>query len=320
MSLARTKRRGKLGAVRLWSTIIGGLLLVAPCLLGQVTVEVSFDEEQYLARESLVAAVKIVNFSGQTLKLGAEQDWLRFSVESDNYYVAKRGDPPVVEPFDLPSAAKATRRVDLAPYFDMGRPGHCRVTATVRIAQLGQEITSAPAKVNIISGTKLWELEFGLPVPAGNSEAAPETRKYALLQTMSQKRMRLYVQVSDRNDATVYRIFPLGRLLSFSRPETQVDREAQLHVLFQTGAREFTYCVVNPDGELLKRQTHSYTDAQTDARPKLRADKEGKIGVAGGTRVVSSTDWPKPSDTEVPPPAPTSPPPSADKPGAGKEK
>jgi len=319
MSLATANRRGKLGAVRLWSTIVGGLFLVAPRLLGQITAEVHFDEEQYLAHESMIAAVKIVNFSGQTLKLGAEQDWLRFAVESDNYYVAKRGDPPVVEPFDLPSAAKGTRRVDLAPYFDLGRPGHYRVTATVRIAQLGQEITSLPAKVNIISGTKLWELEFGLPLPPGNGEAAPEVRKYALLQTMSQKRMRLYVRVSDRYDARVYRVFPLGLLLSFSRPETQVDRQALLHVFFQTGAREFTYCVINPDGELLKRQTHSYNDAQTGARPRLHADKDGKIGVAGGMRVVSSTDWPKPPDSEVPPPAPASPPPSPDKPEAGKE-
>jgi hypothetical protein len=291
------------------------LFLVAPRLLGQITVEVHFDEEQYLANESMVAAVKIVNFSGQTLKLGAEPDWLRFAVESDNYYVTKRGDPPVVEEFDLPSASKATRRVDLAPYFDLGRPGHCRVTATVKITQLGQEITSPPAKVNIISGTKLWELEFGLPVPPGNGGAAAEARKYALLQTMSQRRMRLYVRVSDRYDARVYRIFPLGRLLSFSRPETQVDRQAQLHVLFQTGAREFTYCVINPDGELLKRQTHSYTDT----RPRLHADQEGKISVAGGVRVVTSSDWPKPSDSELLPPAPGLPPPSSDKAGAGKE-
>jgi hypothetical protein len=294
---------------------MAGLLAAAPCLVGQITVEVHFEEEQYLAHESLVAAVKIVNFSGQTLKLGTEADWLRFLVESDDYYVTKRGDPPVVEQFDLPSASKATRRVDLAPYFDMGKPGHCRVTATVKIAQLGQEITSPPAKVGIISGTRLWELEFGLPAQPGNGEASPEVRKYALLQTMSQKRMRLYVRVSDRYDARVYRVFPIGRLLSFSRPETQVDRQAQLHVLFQTGAREFTYCVINPEGELLKRQTHQYTDS----RPRLRADHEGRIAVVGGMRTVSSTDWPKPSDAELAAPAPALPAPSPDKAGAGKE-
>jgi hypothetical protein len=292
---------------------MAGLLAAAPCLVGQITVEVHFEEEQYLAHESLVAAVKIVNFSGQTLKLGTEADWLRFLVESDDYYVTKRGDPPVVEQFDLPSASKATRRVDLAPYFDMGKPGHCRVTATVKIAQLGQEITSPPAKVGIISGTRLWELEFGLPAQPGNGEASPEVRKYALLQTMSQKRMRLYVRVSDRYDARVYRVFPIGRLLSFSRPETQVDRQAQLHVLFQTGAREFTYCVINPEGELLKRQTHQYTDS----RPRLRADHEGRIAVVGGMRTVSSTDWPKPGDAELA--APALPAPSPDKAGAGKE-
>lgn len=305
--------------MRLWSTIIGGLFLAAPRLLGQISVEVHFEEEQYLAHEALVAAVRIVNFSGQTLKLGADQDWLRFAVESDDYYVTKRGDPPVVEEFDLPSASKATRRVDLAPYFDLSKPGNCRVTATVRIAQLGQEITSPPAKVGIISGTRLWDLEFGLPVAPGDGNASPEVRKYALLQTMSQKRMRLYVRVSDRYDAKVYKVFPMGLLLGFSRPEAQVDREAQLHVLFQTGAREFTYCVISPDGELLKRQTHNYTDS----RPRLRADQEGKIGVAGGMRAMSATDLPKPTDSQLLPPARSlpepSPAPSPDKPGEGKK-
>jgi hypothetical protein len=85
--------------------------------------------------------------------------------------------------------------------------------------------------------------------------------------------------------------------------------------LFQTGARDFTYCVISPDGELLKRQTHYYTDT----RPKLHADQDGQIRVAGGKRAVSSTDWPKPSDAELAAPTPAPPPPAPDKAGEGKK-
>ena len=56
----------------------------------QVTAEVTLDQDQFLPGETLVAAVRITNRSGQALHLGAEPDWLSFSVESrDGAVVAK---------------------------------------------------------------------------------------------------------------------------------------------------------------------------------------------------------------------------------------
>jgi hypothetical protein len=238
------------------------------------------------------------------LKLGKDDDWLKLTVETDQeFFVTKYGDPPVTEEFELPSSSRATVRVDIAPYFDMSRPGRYRVTASVKVPQLQQEISSEPARVSIIHGTKLWEQEFGLPVRAGAEPGSAEMRKYALVQSMTQKRIRLYVRVSDRYEARNFRVFPIGPLLSFSRPETQVDRLARLHVLFQSGAHAFTYAIVSPDGEWLVRETHQYGAT----RPALRTDDEGNISVVGGVRVPSSSDLPGPSASEAAPPAPASP-------------
>jgi hypothetical protein len=52
------------------------------------------------------------------------------------------------------------------------------------------------------------------------------------------------------------------------------------------------YTVYDPDGNLLLRQTYDYVTA----RPRLAIDAEGKLGVAGGVRHESSTDFPAPKE------------------------
>ena len=105
--------------------------------------------------------------------------------------------------------------------------------------------------------------------------------------------MKLYVRVTDQAGSRVFRMFPIGPLISFSSPEHQIDKSSNLHVLYQTGAKSFNYSVINPDGKWLIRQTYEYTDT----RPILRMDGEGRIYVGGGNRRISSDDLPPPLDT-----------------------
>ena len=83
--------------------------------------KLSLEQDQFLPGETLPVTVQVTNNSGQTLHLGADADWLKFSVESadDSFVVMKNADPPVVGAFDLGSSEVATKRVDLAPYFVM---------------------------------------------------------------------------------------------------------------------------------------------------------------------------------------------------------
>src|SRR5260221_4275121 len=124
---------------------LGLLLATISPLSAQVSVEVKLEQDQFLPGEALQAAVRITNRSGQTLRLGAESDWLTFSVESpDGFAVAKEDDVPVVGEFVLESSKTATKRVDLAPYFALDRQGRYAIGATVRISQWDPPITSAP--------------------------------------------------------------------------------------------------------------------------------------------------------------------------------
>ncbi len=269
----------------------------------QVTVEVALEQDSYLPQEQCMAEIRITNFSGRTLRFGPGSEWFDLTVESyDGYFVERLAVVPPAEPLDIPNASRGIRRVDLAPAFDLSKPGRYFVIASVQVAELNREITSARDAFNIMSGVRLWDQSFG--VPGGDPGKPPEVRHYTLLQTNDRKRLALYVRVSKEQEARVIRVFPLGRLLSFSKPEAQVDRLAKLHVLFQTGAKQYTYCVVAYDGTLAVRQTYQISDTH----PGLRLVEGGEIKVVGGFRLKSSYDIPPPADDDAPQPASAEPP------------
>ncbi|MCX8157858.1 MAG: hypothetical protein N3J91_15700 [Verrucomicrobiae bacterium] len=277
-----------------WIFLLGWLNLT---LSAQVTVELRCAQEQYLLGEPVVMLVEISNQSGQALDLGKEPDWLTFAVEMRNGTpVPQPGKLSLPGPFRLESAQLGRVRVDLEPAFRLDKLGNYLVAATLKVPGWADPIASGTASFTIIRGTVLWEQEFGMPAdplaPATNR--APEVRKYTLLQANTVKQLRLYVRISDPATDKIYATFPVGNLVSFGRPERQIDRFSNLHVLHQNGARTFNYVVINPSGRLGLRETYEVTTS----RPRLRADADGKVFVSGGQR--------RPSPSDLPPPDPQS--------------
>jgi hypothetical protein len=275
--------------VGLW---VGLLLASSVSLLAQVTVEVTQDQDQFLPGEALAVAVRITNLSGQPLQLGADEDWLTFSVESpDALVVVKKGDPPVAGEFTLESSQVAIKRANLAPFFAVSHPGRYAIVATVHIKNWSRELTSPPRHFNIIEGAKLWEQEVGMPTTVGVSNAVPEVRKYMLQQANYLKgRIRLYLRITDSYSRAVC-VSPIGPMVSFGRPEAQVDRLSNLHVLYQHGPFAFTYTEFDLDGTVLARQTHDYPGT---SRPRLIMSDEGIVSVKGGVRRITRNDVPPP--------------------------
>ena len=285
------------------------MLALAGRAAAQVGVEVLLDEHQFLASESIPIAVRVNNHSGQTLHFG-DENWVTYAVESrEGFIVAKTGEVPMAHNFTVESANVATQRGDLAPMFTMMRPGGYTVTATVHIAEWGKDVVSAPMHFDIVSGTKIWEHQFGVP-PKLPGQGEPEVRKYALLRAAYLKHMKLYLRLSDATDTKVYKVVQVGGVVSFSRPQTLLDKRNNLHVLYEDGARSFNYSVINPDGEIMIRQTHRYTDNA----PRLKVDGDsGEVNVVGGMRQMAASDLPrikpvnKPTTTttnDQPPPNP----------------
>src|SRR6266850_4363653 len=117
--------------MRFWILLLMVCCLATPGARAQLGIEIVLDQQQFLKDESMPIKVKITNRSGQTLHFGKEKDWVTFSVAShDGLATAKLHEVPVPGEFDLESAAVATRRVDLMPYFDFGQPGRYIIGAT----------------------------------------------------------------------------------------------------------------------------------------------------------------------------------------------
>lgn len=272
---------------------IGAWVAYATTALGQgITVEVQFDQQYFLPHETLMAKVRITNFSGQTLKFGTDGNWVAFTVQGQNgFIVPQLRDLPVEGEFELASAQVATRLVNIAPCYDLSRPGHYKITATVRLPNGRGVIESPQASFDLISGGKIWEQDFGLPqVGGGDATEEPEIRKYALVQTIHQSKLRLYLRLSNQAETRVMRVIPIGQMVSFSRPEPQLDRFSNLHLLYQTGPKDYLYSVVNPDGLVIARETYSITTS----RPALQSDTDGRIRVVGGARRATPNDIPPP--------------------------
>lgn len=266
------------------------LLACAGPLSAQVKIELSLDQEQFLPGEALLVKVKITNLSGQTLNLGSDEDWLKFAVDSrDGFIVLKNGEAPVAEKIVLESAKAAIKPVNIAPYFNLKKPGSYSVSATATIKDWDKQLISAPKTFDIINAAPLCDKEFGVPPPPGAGNRPPEVRKYSLLQANYLQQLTLYFKLSDVS-GKILRVYPLGPMLNISLPETQVDRLSNLHVLYQIGAHASCYTVFNPDGEITKRQTYHF-----EARPRLRFDEEGNVVVTGAVRRAKPDDLPPPA-------------------------
>ena len=254
----------------------------------QVSVEITMDQEQFLPSEAVPVAVKITNRSGQQLHLGAAADWLTFSVEStDGFIVIKNAEVPVTGEFDLESSQIGIiKRVDLQPYFQMGRHGRYKVIATLRIKDWSASVNSAPKTFDVVNGAKLWSQDFGVP---GVTNSQPEVRKFTLEEANYLRlQLRLYVRVSDQSESQVFKVTTLGQMVSFSDPDAKVDRTSQLHVLWQAGAQVFNYALINANGEVVRQEVYN----NAGSRPRLVVNEQGEVSVAGGTRRMKPEDLP----------------------------
>jgi hypothetical protein len=275
--------------------LAGALLVMAGAARAQVSVEVVMDQGQFLPGETVPVAVRVVNHSGQTLHFGKE-DWLSFNVEGMNgFVVVKVDDPPMVHDFDVPTGKVATQHIDLAPYFTLTQPGQFKVSATVTLKAWDQELTSQPKSFDVIRGVKLWEQDFGVPDSSGTNGGPPEVRKYVLQKATYLQHLRLYLRLTDETGQRTFRVLGIGPMTSFSDPKTRLDAKNNLHLLYASGARIFSYTEVSPEGVLLKRQMYDYMEGA----PRLAVDKTGAVSVNGGHRRVSADDVPSGTETST---------------------
>jgi len=283
------------------------LLAVLPPAFAQgvgVFATLSVEEKQLLPDEKMHLKLTVENRSWRDLKLGTTNDWLTFTVLGErNRPVAPIGaDRIYIEgEASVPAGESASREFNLTPYFDIRKPGHYTVKATIKIPQWQQEVAAEEASFDIVSGLPLAnipDLEVGVPLLQPRGNQPPQIRRYRLEKSDALAGAKLYVRLTDVTGSQTLRLIPLGPYFSYSEPAVKLDRFNDLHVLHQTDAKMFTSCVINTLGQMLERQTYRYTDE----RPTLRAEADGTVVVVGGQREISDSDLPPPEKQAAAPP------------------
>jgi hypothetical protein len=270
-----------LGLLMAFMAVVGAQAQTQP-----LKVQLTSEHTQFIAQESMEFTVRVINYTGETLNLnGRDPEWLTFSVEAlgSKSLVRQTGQLDVyreIPPVETSMMAKTT--VDLIPQFDISKAGRYKVTAKVKAGRWG-EVTSEPYFIDIVTGNVMWAQEFGVPNAEGRE---PEIRKYKLIQSRNLDASIIYVKVTDSYESKVFGLNALGKMVTMPAPEQMTDKSNRLHVLHQSGARSFTYSMVNHDGTVLLRMRYEYNDT----RPRLRANENGDIIISGGIRVKSEHD------------------------------
>ncbi len=246
--------------------------------VAQLSVQLRVEKDTFLLYESIRVAVGIRNFSGRTIELenSGDRSWLSFMVVSESGDLMNSvGKLDTQEPVLIPGGETVSRTVDILPLYDLRERGTYQVQAVVSVN--GVESVSAPVRLTIVNGRELWSQKAGLP---GKENAPDEYRTYSLVARSSAQEELLHVCVKDEAHQVVYGLIPLGGFLSLTPPQARVDKEGQLHVLYQTGPRAYGYVRIDPYAKVLDRA--AYSDFIT--RPQLAVD-DGTVTVHGGEQI-----------------------------------
>ena len=253
-------------------------------LLSQVSVEVELEKKQLVANEDLRIAVHITNHSGQSLHLGADEEWLSFNCALvERGELSPNGLVSVLGEFELGTSKKATKRVDLSPAYQLSSPGRYSLVAYLKIPGWNEMIESKPVYFEVLAGTIVWEQVVGLP---GEEGLAPVRRKYLIQKASFLKDIQLFFRLTDAAEVNTYKVHGLGSIPSFGEVDAKVDKGSHLHVLHQSGPRFFSYVTFDTEGSIVERSRY---EAQ-GTRPRLELDLKGDVRVKGGQRRPAPTD------------------------------
>ena len=268
-----------------WSLLYLGF--VASSADGQIQVELKFPRMQYIAYEPVVANLVITNLAGRDVDLRdtESQPWFGFEVSGSEGQSIAPASKAGTEPLSVAAGQRVTRRINLTPLYGVHDFGTSRVRAHVYFADLNKFFYSSTKVFEVTNARPIWQKTVGVPQDERSSGNA---RTYSLMTNRFPDHTSLYVRVEDKDSGVVYATYSLGQVIAFDQPQAEFDRSNQLHILYCSAPRTWSYARVGLNGELISRASF----AENKTRPRLVHSEDGVIRVAGGmidTRVTQAT-------------------------------
>ncbi|MEO6786840.1 MAG: hypothetical protein ABI318_11965 [Chthoniobacteraceae bacterium] len=259
------------------SILLAGLLSSAHA---QLDVTMELKRNIFMRGEPIEATVNIRNLAGKDVILRDTDGNQWFSFE-----IMKGSDTPIGprgnyrnEPQVILNGASIRRSVDLLRLYPVNEYGTYTVRAAIYFQETGKFISSAPFRLDISEGRKLWTQTVGVP---GNKEGAGEYRVMSLLAFQQPKEMTLYARIEDQASGASYGTYPLGRMVS-ATPGHEFDQDNTLYVFHMVGPGLFALSKIGCNGEWLG-QTMWHSEK---GRAAVRKKSDGRMVIVGATRAV----------------------------------
>ncbi|MFT4690890.1 MAG: hypothetical protein ACJASX_001269 [Limisphaerales bacterium] len=249
----------------------------------EVRVYLTSKVNQFVPGEQIPLNLRIENFSGKSFQIGDSPDWLGLRVESPTRSSATQLSL-VRERITgtVPNAEAGKLTVNLTDYYMFTDTGKYKVRAYVKTTGLEPVFMSYPDfEFDIVPATTIWEMPIGY-VPVGQPQLQPLARTFAV-QKITRARTKIYVRVSGTDTGELISMIPLGELVTSRRSVKRIDRLSNLHILHQSGAHEFSYHTIAPDGKLLRRRTYGFANRRA---PVLEVNDSGIGEIVSGLRIV----------------------------------
>jgi hypothetical protein len=284
------------------------LLLVAalPAAQAQLQVNISLKRSLYVSYEPLIINVQVHNLSGNSLHLRDSDSapWFGFQIETlDGRPVRSRSSRYTNPPILIPAGGKISRAVNLTPLFSIGEFGGYRVRANIHDASRNQYHTSPPLTFEITEGRPVFQKTVGVPAhqPGGGG-----AREISVMTHRLPASTQLYLRITDATTGNIYCTHRLGRILSHTTPQIELDASNRIHILQNVAPKALLYSHIGLNGEVLDRKTYN----QTGKRPGLKKTADGGFQVVGAALIdpaaaAALAEQPTPSLSDRPVPLPT---------------
>ncbi len=282
------------------------LLAAAPVAWAQVRVDLALRRSLFVRYEPVIATVTVTNLSGRDLELrdDGNHKWFSFNIESATGALV----PPYhvdysLEPLTIGVGESISRVVNITPLYPISESGTIyRLRAVIYDATVGRYFSSnPPLNVEITEGRMLWQQIVG--VPGANGQAG--SRTITLLSHRLPDQTQLYIRIEDKENGLVFCTAQLGRVITFNKPQVELDANNDIYILQNTSPKTFLFTKVSLDGKILERKDYASTQ---QSRPALVRGPSGQPEVTGGlyldpAAVAAEKAAPKPpsvSDRPVP--------------------
>ena len=288
-----------------WRTWAASLVLIlvslALPLRAQVQVDITLERNLFILGEVIPVTVTVTNLTGNDLDLidSGINKWFGFDVTSaDGRPLPPRDGDYVNPPVQLGAGQKITRTVNITPLFPVDEFGSYRVRACIYLAQGNRFCKSPTLNFDVTEGLQVWQKTVGVP---DGFPGAGGTRTVTLLIHHLPQSKQLYLRIEDTQGGLRKCMHKLGRILTSTIPDVQLDNKNRIHVLQNNAPKVFLYSSVGLEGEVLDRK--SFNEMAT--RPSMHRTADGSIQIVGGelydpTAKPAEQTLPSLSDRPVP--------------------